>query len=259
MPGELKGSSMSKQILIFLALILLLSACSMPGISSPTLAPGATYTPVAPATLPPTLTPVPTLISTPTVIPSPTPFVPFNAPVWADNVNVRTNPGYLFPVARLIARNSNLLVLGKSPGGEWTYAQIADGTKGWVFTQLIQSERDLQAVPVIEPQGVQLIKGRVTDSQGMPTSGVGFSVLQGTGDRPPTNTVMTDANGDFYSFMPTTASGEWAVSYSAIACKSNVWKDDTCTNYKDGYTGTVDPQVTTVTLPQGTPLLFTWK
>ena len=37
---------------------------------------------------------------TETLAASPSPFVPFNASVWADNVNVRTNPGYLFPAQK---------------------------------------------------------------------------------------------------------------------------------------------------------------
>ena len=64
------------------------------------------------------------------------------------------------------------------------YVQIPNGRTGWVFTQLIQSDVDLQAVPIIEPQDVQLIRGRVMDSMGTPIQGVGFTILQGAGDQP---------------------------------------------------------------------------
>ena len=197
--------------------------------------------------------------ATETVVASPTPFVPFNASVWADNVNVRTNPGYLFPALNLIAKGTTLTILGKSPGGEWMHVQMPNGRSGWVFAQLIQSDVDLQAVPIIEPQDVQLIRGRVTDSMGTPIQGVGFTILQGSGDRPPTNTVLTDANGEFYSFMPLTARDQWTVTYNAIACKSNVWTDDSCSYYKAPYKGLVDPPSATVTLPQTGVLELTWK
>jgi hypothetical protein len=60
--------------------------------------------------------------------------------------------------------------------------------------------------------------------------------------------------------MPETASGTWTVTYTTTACTSNVWNDTTCTTYKAGYTGSIDPPTQTVTLPQsGNPLLFTWK
>jgi SH3-like domain-containing protein len=208
---------------------------------------------------PPSSTETPSITSTETAAPSSTPFVPFTASVWAENVNVRTNPGYLFPALRLIAKGTTLTILGKAPGDEWMYAQAPDGKSGWVFTLLIESDVDLEAVPVIEPQDVQLIKGRVVDSMGTPIQGVGFAILQGTGDRPPTNTVLTDANGEFYSFMPLTARDQWTVTYNAIACKSNVWTDDSCSYYKDPYKGLVDPQSTTVSLPQTGVLEFTWK
>jgi hypothetical protein len=137
--------------------------------------------------------------------------------------------------------------------------EIPDGTQGWIFAELILTEQNLQALPVIEPQDVQLVKGHVTDAQGTPIAGIGFGFVQGLANNPPSNTVVTDANGDFYSFMPITASGEWIVSYSFIACTSSVWKDESCTDYKDGYTGIVEPPNTTVTLPQSTSLEFIWK
>jgi hypothetical protein len=139
------------------------------------------------------------------------------------------------------------------------FARTPDGTAGWVFAQLIESSIDLQTVPIVEPQDVQLIKGQVKDSSGIPIQGVGFSVVQGTGDHAPTNTVLTDGNGEFFSFMPSNARGEWAVTYNAIACKSNVWSDASCSYYKDPYKGLVEPQSTVVSLPQTGVLEFIWK
>jgi Bacterial SH3 domain len=252
------------QILVFLCCGLLIQACSLPGQSV-----AASSTPVdvvVPTSLPtsrepqqPTATFTPTIMASSTPIPTATPFSPFSASVWADNVNVRTNPGYLFPSLRLIAQGTSLTILGKSPGGEWMYARIADGTTGWVFTQLVQSDVDLQAVPVVEPQGVQLIKGRVVDFQGLPIQGVGFSILQGERDQPPTNRALTDSNGEFYSFMPLSASGGWKVVHDSIACKSNVWTDDSCSYYKEPYKGLVEPQSVVVTLPHTSILEFLWK
>jgi hypothetical protein len=210
-------------------------------------------------TKPPESTATPTILPTETPAPSLTPFVPFIASVWADNVNVRTNPGYLFPALRLLVKGSNLTILGKAPGDEWMYVQTSDGKKGWVFTQLIESQVDVEAVPMVEPQNVQLIQGRVLDSMGTPIQGVGFAVVQGTGDRPPMNIVQTDASGNFYSFMPLTANGQWAVNYNSIACKSNVWTDDSCSYYKVPYKGLVDPSSTAIFLPQKEALEFTWK
>jgi SH3-like domain-containing protein len=220
---------------------------------------GPTLKPTSMETLQPTATYTPTIMPTSTPISTATPFVAFSASVLADNVKVRANPGYLFPSLRLIAQGTPLTILGKSPGDEWMYARIPDGTAGWVFTQLIQSNVDLQAVPVVDPQGVQLIKGRVVDNQGMPIHGVGFSILQGEGENPPTNRALTDSNGEFYSFMPLSASGGWKVVHDSIACKSNVWTDDSCSYYKEPYKGLVEPQSVVVSLPQSGILEFLWK
>jgi hypothetical protein len=252
------------QIGVILFCGLMLQGCSFPGKSvTATSAPedvmALTSIPISSETLPPGPTDTPSMTPSSTPLPTATPFVPFSASVWADNVNVRANPGYLFPALRLIAQGTSLTILGKSPGGEWLYARIPDGTTGWVFTQLVQSEVDLQAVPVIEPQGAQLIKGRVVDLQGTPIQGVGFSMLQGEGDPPPMNHILTDSNGEFFSYMPLSASGGWTVVQDSIACKSNVWTDDTCTYYKDPYKGMVEPQSVVVTLPLPSILEFIWK
>lgn len=173
---------------------------------------------------------------------------------------MRVNPGMLFEAMILAQQTDELTVLGMAPGGEWIYIQTAGGTEGWVFSELLKSSVDLSKVPVRDPKGLILVKGRVVDASGTPIQGVGFDVSQKNSAGSSSNSVKTDANGTFYSFLPDTASGAWSVTYTSIACKSNVWSDPTCSTYKTGYTGSVDPLNQTVNLPQGgTPLLFTWR
>jgi len=129
--------------------------------------------------------------------------------------------------------------------------------KGWVFARLIDTDQDLQVVPVIEPQGVQLITGKVTFPDGQPVSGVQYAITQVLSSGTRRNDVVTDADGIFYAFMPETASGTWNVAYTAVSCKSNTMDED-C-NCIGGVCGTSEPIWLNVTLPQAEPLLFTWK
>jgi hypothetical protein len=176
-----------------------------------------------------------------------------------DNLKVRVNPGLLFEALMMVQQTDELTVTGMSPGGEWVYIQMASGTEGWVFGQLLQTSVDLTRLPVREPKGVLVIKGQVLDAGGAPIQGVGFEISQGGADGS-VNTVVTDANGMFYSFLPDSASGTWAIKYTAIACKSNVWTDSTCSTYKSGYTGSVEPLTQNVTVPQSAgALLFSWR
>jgi uncharacterized protein YgiM (DUF1202 family) len=241
---------MLKRGLILVLIVLALSACSKSASSAEATATGAALTPGAFPSLP---------ALTPAVGGSPTPFTSFTVKPGVDNLNVRTNPGYLFDVLMVVQQTDSLTVLGKAPGAEWINIQSANGVEGWVFAELLKSDVDLEQVPVREPKDVLLVKGRVLDAAGTPIQGVEFEVKQGTEADAATNMVITDANGDFYSFLPAASSGTWTVSQKAIACKSNVWSDSTCTTYKAGYTGTVNPQTSTVSLPQSSPLAFTWK
>jgi hypothetical protein len=113
----------------------------------------------------------------------------------------------------------------------------------------------LQQIPVIQPENTQLVQGRVTDVTGAPIDGVQFSFIQGA-ER---TDAQTDTNGDFFAFLPQAASGDWQVAYVAIACTSSIWQDGVCSQYKAGYTGTVTPETTSVTLPKTGALLFMFK
>jgi hypothetical protein len=165
----------------------------------------------------------------------------------------------MFTALRLVNQTDTVTVLGSAPGHEWTFIKTEDGTEGWVFTLLLKSSVDLKQVPVRQPKEVQLIKGRVTDINGNPIPGVAFAAGEGVQDASSSNTASTDANGEFYFFIPSDVSGTWNVSYTGIACDSPVWSDSSCGTYKAGYTGTVEPSTGSVSLPQSTPLNFTWK
>jgi hypothetical protein len=251
-------------------LCVLLYACSGTRISNPTVngtemqitaltscavAPG--YEIEAAETAPPT--PTATLEPpTPTLPPSPTAFAAFPVSIWADNVNLRTNPGYLFPVIRILRQGTPLLLTGRAPGGEWYFAEDPDGVEGWVFGLLLDLDPRLAEVPIREPRGVQVLQGRVRDANGIPIQGVSFAVSQGTGPKAPTNVVHTDPSGVFFSFLPPESGGTWTVTHTGIACKSNVWKGDGCDSYKNGYRGLIDPPSLEVVLPHADPLEFLW-
>lgn len=189
----------------------------------------------------------------PTVAPTNGPYEPFQATAMVNALKVRTNPGYLFPALGILPENTALTVLGRAPGGEWIYIQTPDEVEGWVFAQLLVTDRDWKTVPIIEPEGVQIIRGKVTDVLGNPVSGIQYAITQGD-ER---NDAMTDETGKFTAFMPLTASGEWTVSYTAVSCESNTM-DANC-NCKGGSCATSDPAAQTIMLPQKDPLEFVWK
>ena len=249
---------MNKRIIpAVIALALLLSGCSLKPAATPT----ATLTPPPTATdtaIPPTDTPTP--IPTPTVTPTPTAFAPFKVYLSAaNNANLRSGPGYLFPILRVVNQNSELLLLGQTPGGEWFYLQVTTALKGWVFGKLLQQDPTLSQAPVIQPDGVVLIQGKVLDGTGTPISGITFSVIRRARPTDPGNFVTTDAAGDFFSYMPSTTSGVWTVTFLRAECGSNAWKDATCKVYQDQYQGILSPPAMDVRLPQTAPMAFTWK
>lgn len=237
--------------LIFLALC----ACSRSAPSAlPTMTPGLPPAPRVGLTDAP-LTQV--TASLPTA--SPTPFASFEVQPEVAGLKLRVGPGYLFDALRLLEAEAVLKVQGKAPGGEWIKVVTADETAGWVFAKMVKTSVDLQAIPVVEPQGILMVRGSVQDAQGTPISGVGFEAVPEGGTPADGNVAFSDSAGAFYLFLPITASGTWTVTQTALDCQSNIWADMTCSNYKAGYSGTVEPVSRLVLLPQSGELSFLFK
>jgi hypothetical protein len=170
----------------------------------------------------------------------------------SENVNLRTDPGLLFPVSRVMPQGRELQVLGLAPGGDWAYVfDNADGLNGWVDVTFVE-DFPHDGLLVIDPQDVQEIKGNVTDANGNPVSGIVFSITQGT-NRTETS---TDETGVFHAYLPVTLAGRWTVAFNAIEATSNVMTP-ACLN--DHVCGTTDPKSIELALPATEVLLFVWK
>jgi hypothetical protein len=239
---------------LILLFALLGSGCNALVPPSPTPTPTLTPSPLPPtATLTPSPTPPPTATPTPTI----TPFAPFDARTSVDYVNIRSNPGYLFAIQASVRRGTVLRVQGKSPGGEWIRVEAPNGVQGWVFAQLLDSEVNLQAVPVLNVEEAVTVMGRVVDRTGKPISGIQFAITQGEPPNQLRTDAVTDADGVFYAFMPRSVRGDWVVEYTAVACTSNTM-DEKC-NCLGGVCGAPDPPKVTINLPDFPALVFEWR
>ncbi|MGE5073808.1 MAG: SH3 domain-containing protein [Anaerolineae bacterium] len=250
------GRALALSLLVF---VMFLSACT------PTMPGGK---PIGTILVPPsTFTAIPTFTAAPATS---TPVLPTVAPtvaqetavgtlyvtVSADNVNLRTRPGTTFPVSRLLAKGTRLQLLGHTPGGEWLYVQTDSNVQGYILSWLVEGGHDGGKTPEVQPGDVQVVRGRVVDRAGVPVSGIGFAVTQGTGPKAPRADATTDENGMFYAFLPQTATGTWLVSYASVACTSNTM-DASCNCI--GTCGTADPTSRPVTLPSDEILQFVWR
>jgi Bacterial SH3 domain len=254
---------MKKQTLTTLIALLLLGAACAPSPSLPRDDQLATIVALT-LTAQPFPTTAPTFIPTSTAAglptagspPLDTPSGPYYINTVVQNVNLRTQPGTLFPVSRVMPQGTRLQVLGLSPGGEWVYVLNEEGIQGWVGVQVVD-EFPLEAFPSVEPSDVTRLTGRVLDPSGLPVSGIGYAIGQQTASKSLRTDAVTDATGTFYAYLPQNATGLWTVSFVSVACTSNSM-DANC-NCLEGMCGTSYPESATVSLPAHDPLVFTWK
>jgi len=201
-----------------------------------TAQPSATFTPIA------EVTPTHEIAHIPTAV--------FGA-TSAENVNLRTLPGMLFPVSRVMAQGTRLQIVGLAPGGEWAYVVNEEGITGWVDIRFI----DQVTAPVLEeinPPDLQVIRGQVRDANGTEVNGIVFALTQGN----LRTDAMTDMDGIFYAYLPLTAGGTWTVSFVAVHVSSRAM-DDACLNNSD--CGATDPLRVEVVLPVNHVLQFIWE
>jgi len=198
----------------------------------------------------------PTMLpATETAIPEPTlePFGEVYVYTVFDNVNLRVNPGLLFKVSRVMPKNTRLLLLGQSPGGEWLNVQNDEGIAGWVNINAVLMAYDGPPPPVVEPEDVFVIEGIVLTELGTPVSGIGYAVVQNE----KRTDAVSNATGHFYAYLPSNMSGVWTVSLASVACTSNTM-DSNC-NCIGGRCGSSFPEAVFVELPQKEILNFVWK
>lgn len=72
---------------------------------------------------------------------------PPDAVVNTDQLNVRTGPGYDYPVLEVLVRGDELQVVGTNNDDTWIEIVTSTGVQGWVVTDLVEVYIDLADVP----------------------------------------------------------------------------------------------------------------
>ncbi len=149
----MKSLSRYHTLFLFIALLLLTTACALgntqsktteePVAARPTLHPTFTPTPLRPDTAPP---PTPTEIP-----PTPTPVVP-KVEVTANSVNLRGGPGTNYPRVGRATQGQTFEIIGRNEGGDWLQIKTDDGKTVWIVndTRWTQALADVAVVAVAQ-------------------------------------------------------------------------------------------------------------
>ena len=76
-----------------------------------------------------------------------------NGKVLLDALNLRVGPGFAYHALRLLSKDQQLTVLGRSTHSDWLLVQLPDGTKGWAFQAYILTAVEIDSLPVAEASG----------------------------------------------------------------------------------------------------------
>jgi hypothetical protein len=170
----------------------------------------------------------------------------------AQNVNLRANPGLLFPVSRVMAQGTRLQVRVLSPGRDWAYVQNIEGVNGWVDLTFVKQFPKAQ-LGENEPTGVREIKGSVVNANGTPMYHINFAITQGN----KRTEAKTNKRGEFHAYLPASASGTWTVSFISFDTEGNALTPECLLD--TNACGKTTPLSVEVTLPTSGPILFGWE
>jgi uncharacterized protein YraI len=151
---------MKKNYWTSLALILLLTACTLPSESPADLEPAPVSATVSAPTETPTDIPTPTLVPvTETFTPVPTltaiPVVEsLDATVTADLLSCRYGPGSEYLYLYGLKKGANIQLMGRTDGNSWVL--VAGKSLCWVNTKFIEIKGDPQTLKVMYPDGYKL-------------------------------------------------------------------------------------------------------
>lgn len=220
------------------------------------------------APLPATATSIPAPTSqppTPTVIPEPTQPAaeptpapverqPLGGQVNVASLNHRSGPGILFEVLGIYPQDTPVTALGAVPGYDWLLVEDESGEQGWVFTDLITLEGDLQTLPLLEAAESQQITGKVIDSSGQAIEGVQVQITAILFDTAVQFATRSGADGGFFAYFPADTAGLWLVEIIGTDCDSRI---------VDGNCNVVDyflyNSSAFVQLPVASPVVFVYE
>ena len=156
-----------RKLILILAGVLLLAACTgnnaqqSDAPATATLAPIVSMTPRFTATPVPTRTPLPTFTltpsdtpipPTPSDTPTPTEIPPVIGIIASINtVNVREGPGVSFSAFEALRPGTQVEVLGQDVEGSWLNIQLEDGREGWVAATLVRLQETPTPLPSLTP------------------------------------------------------------------------------------------------------------
>lgn len=99
----------------------------------------------------PTATPAPSTAQVALALPTPTNTPPSTPQVSANkSINVRSGPGTDYPVIHALQTGAIAEVVGKNLDESWWQVSLADGTTGWVYASLVQTQGQIAAVAVVD-------------------------------------------------------------------------------------------------------------
>lgn len=224
----------------------LLGACAQATAETPTMVPEPSITPFVH-----TATPRP---PTPTPQPSPTAFIPVTGKVDVFSLNMRSGPGTVHGIVDVFSKGTGLKIVGKAAGDEWVLVEIAGAEPGWMYVPLLTMDADLNTIPQVNPEGCLLVLGKVEGSDGLPLSDIKVALFQGVGETERRAETVSDADGNFYFYLPETSEGEWTAQVVGYRCASRIVGEN-CQ-----FSGFFrDNGVAVVELPQAAPVVFVYE
>jgi len=213
-----------KTIKIVTPLILLAFILAGCGNATPAALPTPTPT-YLPLILLPTQAPtaqLPTVTPLPVPTPTASAFVPIDAEVIFDNYQLRVGPGRMFNKVAMYDTGERVTLLARERGDNWVLVQTADNRSGWMNVAGLKFIGDISPLPVLAVTNAQVLHGRVWAVDKTPATMIGVSISREANPDPDLeDNSPTNANGEWYLYVPLGVTGTWVVGPNSYSLESS--------------------------------------
>jgi hypothetical protein len=192
-----------------------------------TAQPTSTYT-----SAPPLATDMPPPTVTPFATTTPTPSGPITGQVSVAFLNLRSGPSTFFNVIEAYEEGMQVSARARVEDSDWVEVEIQgeeddEAQIGWMSVFFLELDGDVNVLPVVHFPESLTVRGKVTDTEDIPISGVDVAVIFYSVDGDLRADAITDENGEFLIYMPEDLLGLLDIQIVGITCESPVM-DENC-------------------------------
>ncbi len=145
--------------------------------------------------------------------------------ITGDSVILRDGPSQANDMVGMYDVGVPVAVLSRASTGDWMEVAMPDGSVGWMSSEFLELQGDVESLPEVITVGDRDIYGAVVDSAGLGVDSVDLHAEPSDGSSDQQLFATSAGDGSFLITVPDNDIDAWSVSVDDIDCASRLMND----------------------------------